>query len=369
MIYLDQLTYKRDLLNSFKEDHANGRSLKFAWQEIKSFFSINDEDATFVFTSSGAEAIAQVYWSVYNHEILPSGLNHMITSNLEEAPILMGLERYNKLGALVDVADSMGRACLTREALEPYFTPYTKFVSISAVSVQTGARHDLESISQLCKEKGVLLHIDMSDLVGYKPIDFHKLQADYITVDGARFGAVEGTGVLLAKKERKIEPLILDYMGQKGYRGGALDEKKIIDFSLALSVMLEKAEKYLIHLPLLQKFFEESCVKEVPGCSLPFKGINRVAHVSAIQIEGAFNELLIFYLRERGVHVHLGGGMLQQTGGLFEKVGVEPFKTSEILSFAWSIDMDRQTIHQAVQVIKEEVKRVLAVKSGEGSTW
>ncbi len=367
MIYLDQLTEKKGF-DTIINSHQGPTSKEEAWDVLESFFSIQTED-TFVFVSSGAEAISQIYWSVYNHEILPTGLNHMITSNIEEAPILMGLERYNKLGASVDVAQVHGLGVLNREVLEPYFTPFTKFVSISAVNVQTGLIHDIEGISNLCREKGVLLHIDASDLIGYKKVDVETLGADYISIDGTRFGASGGSGALIARQGRKIEPLILDYQGQHGYRGGVFDEKKFINFATVIDLITKRQEKYLISLPSMQKRFETLLTKSIKGLSLPFSGISRVAHISVLQIEGVFNELLIFFLRRSGVKVRLGGGSLQQTGGLFSKVGLDEADTCQMLTLGFSINTEFSELEEAVSIISTQIEKVRAIKTGERALW
>lgn len=350
-LHLDQLTYKQPLV---KEGKAT-LSLNQAQVEVEAFFNLSDTD-TIVFTSSGAEAIAQVYWSVYNHEILTSGLNHMVTSDLEEASILMGMERYNKLGAVTVAAEARG-AKLTREVLEPYVTDYTKLISISAVSVQTGVRHDIEAVAELAKEKGILLHLDVSDLIGYAKLDLQHLGADYITIDSERFGGPKGAGLLISKHGRAIEPLILDYQGQCGYRGGFFDQQKFCLLAQSLKQVSAQKTRMMMQMPMLQKNVE-AALEKLPGVRVLFKEHKRVAHITALMIDKVFGELLIFYLYQRGIHVHLGGGSLQQTGSFFEKVGIEPFKASHVVTLGWSSSIQKQQLLEAVSILGEEAERI-----------
>lgn len=363
MIYLDQLLTRRDVVDAA----ISSTSLEEAWGAIESFFSVKKEQ-TFVFVSSGAEAIAQIFKSVYVHEVLPTGLNHLLTSEIEEAPILMGLEGYNKLGALVDSAQMHGQTRLTRQTFEPYITPYTKLISMSAACVQTGVMHDIKGIAELAKEKGVLFHVDASHLVGLKPISIEALGADYISIDGTKCEA-SGSGALIAAAGRKVEPLILDYQGQSGYRGGVFDIERFSLFSRALEAHQEVAERFLIHLPAMQRKFEKLLAHEIEGCKVCFNEGARLPFVSVIQIEGIFNELLAFYLERAGVQVSLGGGSLQQMGSLFSKVGVTSDKVCELLTLGWGPRMDFETLKEAIDIIKRQVARVRSVHTGEGALW
>lgn len=363
MIYLDQLLTRRNVLDAA----SSPASLEEAWRAIEHFFSVQEKE-TFVFVSSGAEAIAQIFKSVYVHEVLPTGLNHLLTSEIEEAPILMGLEGYNKLGALVDSAQMQGQKRLTRQTFEPYITPYTKLISMSAACVQTGVMHDVKGVAELAQEKGVLLHVDASCLVGLKPISIEALGADYISIDGTKCGA-SGSGALVAASGRKVEPLILDYQGQSGYRGGVFDAEKFNLFARALEAHQEASERFLIQLPAMQRKFEKLLISEIEGCKVCFNEGARLPFVSVIQIEGIFNELLAFYLERAGVKVSLGGGSLQQMGSLFSKMGLRSDKVCELLSLAWSPSMNFETLKEVIEIIKGQVERVRSVHTGEGALW
>ncbi len=60
-----------------------------------------DPADSFVFTSSGAEAINQVHWTAFAEIARKEGKCHFVTSSAEDAPTLQSLKRLEELGCFV----------------------------------------------------------------------------------------------------------------------------------------------------------------------------------------------------------------------------------------------------------------------------
>ena len=90
-------------------------------QKIAKFLGAREKDR-FVLTSSGAEAIAHVFQSVYIDHIYSSGKNHIVSTSSEEAPILMSIERLEKLEIDRGIkCDPSGRGHWADDGLEGSF--------------------------------------------------------------------------------------------------------------------------------------------------------------------------------------------------------------------------------------------------------
>ena len=71
------------------------------------------------------------------------------------------------------VAPALSNAAFI-ENFKKAITPKTRYASVSAVDWLTGLRMDLESIGNLCKEKGIILIVDAAQGAGHVPIDVKK---------------------------------------------------------------------------------------------------------------------------------------------------------------------------------------------------
>ncbi|MES2121959.1 MAG: aminotransferase class V-fold PLP-dependent enzyme, partial [Chlamydiota bacterium] len=167
----------------------------------------------FHFFSSGAEAVAQVYLSHYFDVIRHTGKNHIVTSNVEEAPILMSLKRLEELDCSGKIVGVNAQGQITKEILSEALRPRTSLVSLSWANGLTGVIHPIADLAELCKEKGVMLHVDASYAMGKHYFLFEDLPIDYLTFEGSLLHAPKGTGGLLYKSKTPFSPPVSHMVG------------------------------------------------------------------------------------------------------------------------------------------------------------
>src|SRR6202041_319399 len=99
----------------------------------QSIYTLIDAKAVdnFVFTSSGTEAVNQVFQSVYHDVTRLTGKNQFITSNIEEAPAMMAIARLEELTCIGKMVKANPAGKITAKAIEELLTPRTALVSVS----------------------------------------------------------------------------------------------------------------------------------------------------------------------------------------------------------------------------------------------
>ena len=140
-----------------------------------------------VFTSSGAEAVNQVFWSVFVERARKEGKTHLIVSNIEDAPTLQCAKRLEELGCTVKTAPANAKGEIDLEELAQLINPRTSLISVTMAHGLTGVIQPVDQIVRLAKEKKVLLHLDATYAVGKYPIEF---PSDYLTFSGDRIHAM-----------------------------------------------------------------------------------------------------------------------------------------------------------------------------------
>src|SRR5262245_51199733 len=78
-------------------------ALSEAYKAIYDMLGAKEED-DIIFTSSGAESINHVILSAYTDITLPTGKNQFVTSNIDEAPIIMAIGRLERMGCVGKMA-------------------------------------------------------------------------------------------------------------------------------------------------------------------------------------------------------------------------------------------------------------------------
>lgn len=326
--------------------HRMGQELVFAldtrYQMIYDLVAASEKDQ-FVFTSSGAEAINQVFWSVFVEKARKEGKCHIIISQIEDAPVMQCAKRLEELGCIIKVAPVDENGQIDVEKLAELVNPRTALISLTMAHGLTGVIQPVEEIIQLAKEKNVLLHLDATYAVGKYPFIF---ESDYLTFSGDRIHSVKGSGALFAKEGAPLVPFILGGSEQNSLRGGAFD----VPSFMALSAAAQQAMLYLDMMALEVVRLRDLFESEVKGTVL-FKDTMRLPNTTAIAFEKVHQEALLYYLNRKGVYATIGGSY----AGHLSKI------SENAISFSLSRMTTEEEVLKAAAIINETVLQLQAI--------
>lgn len=245
------------------------RTMSLNENKIESFLQelLGAQGGVLSIVSSGSEAVTQVLLHHYFDEARLQGKNQFITKE----PFLEGL------------------SCVVKkpeENLEALITPRTALVSLEFADSLSGVICPYEMIQNLCTEKGLPLHMDVTSAIGAMPFS---LAADFISFDGSALG-VPGSGALWSKKP--LRPLIY---GKREFNEHVLHE------------LCEKAEKacenacfVALEIARLRKRFEKRLEDEIKDMRVLYKDKMRLPHKSYLAFDKVHPNACAFRLQETG---------------------------------------------------------------------
>jgi cysteine desulfurase len=85
---------------------------------------------------------------------------------------------------------------------------------------EVGTIQPVEAIGALCREAGVLLHVDAVQVAGHLPVDFATLPVDLLSCASHKLQGPRGIGALLVRSGLRLTPLIGGGGQEAGRRGG-----------------------------------------------------------------------------------------------------------------------------------------------------
>lgn len=317
------------------------------------------QDDSFVFTSSGAEAVNQVLWSVYMEVARKSGKCHFIASTMEDAPTMQMLKRLEELGCFAKMIPIKENGEIDVLKLAELISPRTALVSVTLAHGLTGVIQPIEEIANLCKEKGVLLHVEGSYAIGKIYFSFAEHSFDYLTFSGDFLHAVKGSGALFAKKSAPLIPLIL---GGKGLRGGPFDLLGFMSFSASVRQAALSLERMSLEVARLRNFFESEVIRLVPNAKILFHDSFRLPNTSVIAFLKVHQEALLYLLFRKQVHASIGGSYSQHLHRILMSAQIDEKTAESAISFSLSRMTTEEDICKAVLYLAECVK-VLSVIS------
>lgn len=129
--------------------------------------------------------------------------------------------------------DRQGVLCL--EQLEPLLEPPTRLVSIIWGQSEVGSVQPVSAVGHLCRQRGILLHVDAVQVLGHALMDWGSLPVDLLSAAAHKLQGPRGIGVLLVRRGLALEPLI-GGVQERGRRGGTEPVALAAGFAAALRV-------------------------------------------------------------------------------------------------------------------------------------
>lgn len=310
------------------------------------------ENDAFYFNSSSAEAIAEVFISVYLTHVKETGRTHFVATDLEEAPCLLSLKRMEKFGCSAKTLPVNGFGQLTKEVLEEGLRPRSALLSLSWANGLTGVIHPLEDLAEVCKRKEVLLHVDASTILGKHFFRFQDLQVDFLTFEGSLLHAPRGCAGTFVKSGIDFNPLAQGNASQPIATLLALAE--------GLDLSMQNFDHVCTETARLRDRFEHQIKQALPEVFIPFAEAERLSNTSVICFTGVVNEALLYLLNQKGVYASMGGGQFQKLSHILGLCKVEKSRALGGLSFSLSYETTEEQVDKASEIIVESYKKLLA---------
>jgi cysteine desulfurase len=106
----------------------------------------------------------------------------------------------------------------------------TVLVSVMLVNNEIGVIQDIETIGSICRERGIIFHVDAAQATGKLPIDLNQLPVDLMSFSAHKTYGPKGVGALYVQRKPRIrlEAQIHGGGHERGMRSGTLPTHQIV---------------------------------------------------------------------------------------------------------------------------------------------
>ena len=266
---------------------------------------IGADEGEIVFTSGGSEG---------NNYLLRGAIeanrdrgSHVITSAVEHPSVLntlRALEKQGRIQLTVLPVDAYGRVSVVD--LFAALQPDTVLVSVMLANNEVGTLQPISSIGNLCRERGVLFHVDAVQGAGHLPLDVQALRADMLTLSAHKFHGPRGVGAAYARKGTQVAPLMTGGEQEKHRRAGTENVAGTVGMAEALMEQTEDMEQERERLQSLSEKLIGGILSTVPDCQLTGHRTERLPGVVSFLFEGVSPDELLALLDMQGVAASAG---------------------------------------------------------------
>lgn len=328
-------------------------SLDEQYKNLYTFFDADLKD-TLLFTSSGQEAINQVFDSAYQELTVNKGRNQFAVELTSEASAILCADKLQEhYGCVHKCIKVKADGKVTLDAVIDALTPRTALVSLSWANGLTGVVQDVVAIGEVLQDRGVAFHVDATHAWGksyYKREDF---SMNYISINGPPLHAPLATGALYAREGSFLAPFILGGDEQAALRAGAINPLLSLGFCAAAKEVKEAEDFMVTEIARLKKYFEDSLRKLIPEVEILCAKSPRVPHIFAASFKGVSNEALLYHLQQKKIYASMGGGSMQNITHLLKSMGYPKEIAISALSFSLNRTNTRQEIDYTCEALKE----------------
>ena len=155
---------------------------------------------------------------------------HLVSLRTEHKATLDTLRELERVGFEVTYLDVQEDGLLDLDRLRDSLRPDTTVVSVMHVNNEIGVIQDITAIGNLCRERGIVFHVDAAQSTGKVGIDLAKLPVDLMSFSAHKTYGPKGMGALFVRRKPRvrIEAQIHGGGHERGFRSGTLPTHQIV---------------------------------------------------------------------------------------------------------------------------------------------
>jgi len=250
-----------------------------------------------IFTSGATESnnlaligFARYYYKKTGHH------GHIITLNTEHKAVLEPLNQLKKEGFMVTEITPERDGLISEEKFKNNLREDTFMVSVMLANNEIGVIQPIDSISQICNARGIILHSDFAQCLGYVELNDLLSNVNMITMSSHKIYGPKGIGLLLIDEAINLEPIIFGGGQEYGLRSGTLPLPLVVGFAKAIEIAVLNQKKNSEKLILNRNTLLEGLLEQNSGLLINGSLIKRLPHnlnLTVLDLNGAkFHKLL-----------------------------------------------------------------------------
>ena len=167
---------------------------------------------------------------------------HLITVKTEHKAVLDTMRELERQGFEVTYLDVQEDGLLDLDKLKAAMRPDTILVSVMYVNNEIGVIQDIPTIGAMCRERGIIFHVDAAQATGKVAMDLGTLPVDLMSLASHKTYGPKGIGALYVRRKPRVRIEAQMHGGghERGMRSGTLPTHQIVGMGEAFRISREE---------------------------------------------------------------------------------------------------------------------------------
>jgi cysteine desulfurase len=224
--------------NPASRSHAWGWEAEAAVEKARGQVAslINADPREIVWTSGATESINLAIKGAAN--FYASRGKHLITLKTEHKATLDTMRELERQGFEVSYLDVQENGLLDLDKFKDTLRKDTILVSVLMVNNEIGVIQDIPAIGAMCRERGIVFHVDGAQATGKVAIDMNALPIDLFSMSAHKTYGPKGQGALYVRRKPRVRLEAQMHGGghERGMRSGTLPTHQIVGMGEAFAI-------------------------------------------------------------------------------------------------------------------------------------
>lgn len=202
---------------------------------------VNADPREIVWTSGATESNNLAIKGAANFYASTKG-KHIITIATEHKAVIDTVRELERQGFTATYLEPEPDGLVDLAKFKAAIRPDTVLASVMLVNNEIGVIQDIEAIGNICREAGVIFHVDAAQATGKVKIDLANLPVDLMSFSAHKTYGPKGVGALyVCRKPRvRIEAQMHGGGHERGMRSGTLATHQIVGMGEAFRIAREE---------------------------------------------------------------------------------------------------------------------------------
>jgi cysteine desulfurase len=163
---------------------------------------------------------------------------HIITVKTEHKAVLDTFRELERQGFEATYLDVKEDGLLDLDVFKAAIRPDTILASVMFVNNEIGVIQDITAIGNICREHGVIFHVDAAQATGRIDVDLSKLPVDLMSLTSHKTYGPKGIGALYVRRKPRVRLEAQMHGGghERGMRSGTLPTHQCVGMGEAFRI-------------------------------------------------------------------------------------------------------------------------------------
>jgi cysteine desulfurase len=285
---------------------------------------------------------------------------HIITVKTEHKAVLDTVRELERQGFDATYLDVQENGLLDLNALRDAIRPDTILISVMFVNNEIGVIQDIPAIGAMCREKGIIFHVDAAQATGKVAINMAELPIDLMSLASHKTYGPKGIGALYVRRKPRVRLEAQMHGGghERGMRSGTLPTHQCVGMGEAFRIAREEMGTENERIRMLQRRLLDG-LKDMEQVFINGDTERRVPHNLNISFNFVEGESLIMGVK----------GIAVSSGSACTSASLEPSyvlralgRSDELAHSSLRITIGRftteQEIDEAVALLRDRVGKL-----------